>query len=245
MPTNPVITTPDQNSAWILAAINSDLVNDHTTPLTYEESVTGPDSEYWIKAINEELKSLRDCAVWKTILLSVVSGKAKPIPTKWVFKLKTDGAGHIVRYKARLVVCGYRQKFGRDYNQTFAPVAHAASIRRVIALAVSLRLHLHQFDVKTAFLYGFLPDDQRVYLLHPPQGVVVPPGHVLALYKVMYGLKQAPFLWNQHLHSTLTGLSFSHTKFDPCVYRCESTNGVLHSSRSWSMTSYWHPHYHT
>ena len=83
---------------------------------------------------------------------------AKAIPTKWVFKIKSDGHGVVARYKARLVACGYRQKFGRDYNLTFAPVAHAASIRMVLALAVRLGLILRQFDVKTAFLYGELPN---------------------------------------------------------------------------------------
>ena len=50
--------------------------------------------------------------------------------------------GNVVRYKVRLVVCGYRQKFDRDYDLTFAPVAHAVSIRMVLALAVSLGMHL-------------------------------------------------------------------------------------------------------
>ena len=191
VPINNLVTAPAANSAWILAAMHSDLVARHSTPKTYNEAVNGPDAEHWIKAVQEELASLRKCAVWKQVVLSAVSAEAKPIPTKWVFKIKTDGHGHVARYKARIVVCGYRQKFGRDYTLTFAPVAHAASIRMVLALAVSLCLCLRQFDVKTAFLYGDLPEDQRVYLL-PPKGVDVPPGHVLALLKSMYGLKQAP-----------------------------------------------------
>lgn len=116
-------------------------------------------------------------------MLSAVARGGRPIPTKWVFKIKGDGQGHISKYKARLVVCGYRQKFGRDYDLTYAPVAHAASIRMVLALTVTLGLLLWQFDVKTAFLYGNLPEHQRVYLL-PPVGVKVPPGHVLLLQKI-------------------------------------------------------------
>ena len=158
----------------------------------YVEAATGPDAEHWKKAIEEELSSVHNkCVVWKTVVLSAISSKARVIPTKWVFKIKTDGHGRIARYKARLVVCGYRQKFGRDYTLTFALVAHAGSIRTVFAMAVSMRLCLRQFDVKTAFLYGDLPEDQRVYLL-PPKGVTVAPDHVLALLKSMYGLKQVP-----------------------------------------------------
>ena len=126
-------------------------------------------------------------------------------------------SGNVARYKARLVVCGYRQKFGRDYDLTFAPVAHAASIRMVLSLAVALGMYLRQFDVKTAFLYGELPAHQNVYLL-PPTGITIPPGHVLKLIKAMYGLKQAPLMWNRHLHNSLTKLGFSRSQLDPCVY---------------------------
>ena len=226
VPINTCITAPAANSAWILAAMDSDLVARHVTPKTYNEAVTGPDAEHWLKAIQEELASLKKCAVWKAVVLPTISTTARAIPTKWVFKIKTDGHGHVARYKARLVVCGYRQKFGRDYTLTFAPVAHAASIRMVLAMAVSLKLCLRQFDVKTAFLYGDLPEDQRVYLL-PPKGVNVPPGHVLALLKSMYGLKQAPLQWNKHLHTTLTKLRFQRNTYDPCVYRLQTHGGIV------------------
>ena len=205
---------------------HAELVTSHVTPKSMYEAISGSDAVHWKQAIQEELTSLKNCAVWKVVLLSTLSPSAKAIPTKWVFKIKTDGHGKIERYKARLVVCGYRQKFGRDYDQTFAPVAHAASIRMILALAVSMRLKLWQFDIKTAFLYGHLPRAQRVYL-QPPQGMSVPPGHVLALLKSMYGLKQAPLQWNKHLHATLTEFHFRRSIYDPCVYfRC-ADQGIL------------------
>ena len=224
VPTNPILSSASSNKAWIFAAMQSDLVSEHETPKTYEEAISGPDAEHWKRAIQEELASLKHCAVWKIIILSAMAPGAKPIPTKWVFKIKSDGHGNIVRYKARLVVCGYRQKFGRDYNQTFAPVAHAASIRMILALAVHLGLLLRQFDVKTAFLYGDLPKSQTVYL-QPPKGVHVPRNHVLALLKSMYGLKQSSFLWNRHLHNTLTKLKFRRSVHDPCVYSLKTDDG--------------------
>ena len=94
----------------------------------------------------------------------------------------------------------------------------------VLALAVSLRLFLRQFDIKTAFLYGELPKDQTVYL-QPPKGVTVPAHHVLALQRSMYGLKQTSLQWNRHLHRTLTKLHFKRTPFDPCVYHRHDDDG--------------------
>ena len=222
VPINLATATPSLEKAWVFAAMKSELVEDHETPTTYEQAIR---HEHWRKAIEEELSSLKDCAVWKAVLLSTLSPTAKAIPTKWVFKIKTDGHGKVARFKARLVVCGYRQKFGRDYTLTFAPVAHAASIRMVLALAVSLRLHLRQFDIKTAFLYGELPKSQTVYLL-PPKGVTVPPHHVLALQRSMYGLKQASLQWNRHLHKTLSKLKYKRTPFDPCVYHRHDEDGT-------------------
>ena len=89
-----VVKSPSMNRAWILTALNSDLVSEHKTPTKYEEAISGPDSEHWIKAIQSELQSLHSCAVWKLVVLSAVSQKSKPIPTKWVFKIKGDGAGN-------------------------------------------------------------------------------------------------------------------------------------------------------
>ena len=191
VPIHPVRVIPTIQKAWVLAALKSDLVADHRTPTSYEEAMSGPDAEHWQAAIQDEIASLKSCAVWKVIVASAIAPGAKAIPTKWVFKIKGDGHGHIARFKARLVVCGYRQKFGRDYDLTFAPVAHAASIRLVLSLAVTHNLVLRQYDVKTAFLYGILPERHKVYL-RPPTGVKVPVGHILQLVKAMYGLKQAP-----------------------------------------------------
>ena len=214
------------NAVWVLAANTSDFVVDHEVPLTIEQAKASPDAPHWIRAISEELQSLRDCAVWKSVVLASVSKHCRPIPTKWVFKIKGDGKGNVVRYKARLVVCGYRQKLGRDYDLTYSPVAHAASIRMLLALAVTLRLHLRQFDIKTAFLYGHLPAHQPVYL-QPPQGVPVAPGHVLQLQRAMYGLKQAPLMFNKHLDASLGKLRFRRSHYDPCVYFRRDGDGSL------------------
>lgn len=79
-----------------------------------------------------------------------------PIHTKWVFKLKCDTNGRVVRFKDRLVACGYAQKYGRDYRETYSPVASAASIRFVFALSAVQDMVLSQHDIETAFLYmGF------------------------------------------------------------------------------------------
>ena len=142
---------------------------------------------------------------------------SKRIKVKWVFKIKRDQHGNIIKYKARLVACGYAQRYGRDYDETFAPVASTTSIRTAFALAASRGYFLSQHDVETAFLYGKLPDNQRVYL-HCPDGVTIEPSQCLECLQAIYGLRQSPRLFNQHLNGVLSKLGYSQTLSDPCVY---------------------------
>ena len=107
---------------------------------------------------------------------------------KWIFKLKIGISDTACKYKARLVVKGYAQKFGIDYLDTFAPVARHDTIRLLIALATHKTWKIFQLDVKSAFLNGTLDND--IYIEQPPG--FVKSGyeqHVCKLKKALYGLK--------------------------------------------------------
>ena len=88
-----------------------------------------------------------------------------PIGVKWVFRVKKDSVGKIVRHIVRLVVKGYDQKQGIDYDELFSPVARIESIRILIAIAVQENWELHHLDVKTAFLNGEIKED--IYITQP------------------------------------------------------------------------------
>ncbi|KAK3034182.1 hypothetical protein RJ639_034322 [Escallonia herrerae] len=74
--------------------------------------------------------------------------------------MKVDGT--IEKYKARLVVKGYRQKEGLDYFDTYSPVNRITSIRILIAIVAINNLKIHQMDVKTTFLNGDL--NEEIYM---------------------------------------------------------------------------------
>ena len=88
-----------------------------------------------------------------------IPGNAKALPLKWIYTVKKDLKGTIVRYKARLVVQGLFQIFGVDYTDTYSPVANFVSIRIILALCVQLGLIIHTMDVDTAFLNAELDED--------------------------------------------------------------------------------------
>ena len=97
----------------------------------------------------------------------------KPLGYKWIFKRKLKDYGTIDKYKARLIVKGFRQKKkkGLDYFDTYSPVTRITSIRLLIALAVVYDLQIHQMDVKTTFLNGEL--EEEIYM-EQPEGFIVP-----------------------------------------------------------------------
>lgn len=82
-----------------------------------------------------------------------------------MFKLKKDGSGKVVKYKARLVVKGFQQKKGIDFDEIFSPVVKMTSIRIILGMVASMNLELEQMDVKTAFLHGSL--DEEIYMEQP------------------------------------------------------------------------------
>ena len=104
--------------------------------------------------------------------------------------MKLDSEGKIDRFKARLVAEGYTQKYGVDYGDTFAPVAKINTIRILISIAANEDWPLKQFDVKNAFLNGYL--EEEVYM-DPPPGIECN-GKVCKLQKALYGLKQSHVL---------------------------------------------------
>ncbi|MGZ8855045.1 MAG: reverse transcriptase domain-containing protein [Nitrososphaeraceae archaeon] len=146
----------------------------------------------------------------------------KAIPCKWVYKIKYNENGKPVRYKARLVVKGFMQKYGVDYNETYAPVMKYDSLRLLLAIACILDLELKQFDVDNAFLNAVL--NEEIYM-QQPEGYINSkfPNAPLKLMKSLYGLKQAPYQWNDDINETLIKLGFKRCASDSCVYYYENT----------------------
>jgi len=117
----------------------------------------------WVAAMQEEMNSIHDNATWS--LVELPRGH-RAIGLKWVYKVKRDENGNIVKYKARLVAKGYVQRAGVDFEEVYAPVARLESVRLVLAIAAHYGWGIHHMDVKSAFLKGDLQEE--VYVQQPP-----------------------------------------------------------------------------
>ena len=116
--------------------------------------------EEWKPAIGDEYDSLMENKTWEITRLPL--GR-KAIKSKWVLDYKPGYKGVELRYKARLVACGYAQLFGVDYLDTYAPVVKHYPIKMVLAIVALKNLDMVQLDIKTAFLYGELQEELDTY----------------------------------------------------------------------------------
>nr|GEU71004.1 ribonuclease H-like domain-containing protein [Tanacetum cinerariifolium] len=150
-----------------------------------KEAMTDP---AWIESMQEKLLQFKRLDVW---VLVPAPDNNKPLTLKWLFKNKHDEEKTIIRNKSRLVVRGYRQEEGIDFEESFTPVARMEAIRIFLAYAAHKLFTVFQMDVKTAFLHGTLKED--VYMCQLEGFIDADhPSHVFKLKKALYGLKQAP-----------------------------------------------------
>jgi hypothetical protein len=142
----------------------------------------------WQRAMEDEMAAIEDNKTW---VLSDLPPGCRAIRLKWVFKVKHNEQGAVVKYKARLVVQGYAQRRGIDYDEVFAPVARLDTVRLLISLAALKGWEVHHMDVKSAFLNGDLRDE--VYVEQSEGFIKKGCEHkVIKLKKALYGLHQAP-----------------------------------------------------
>eukprot|EP00961_Rhodomonas_salina_P097875 1317244-Rhodomonas_salina.1 len=147
----PVYTTAHTNDGPILE------------PRNVSEAMALPQAARWLESIQAEVQGL---AHKGPFIQAYLPKGATVIPTRLVFKVKTDENCDIKKYKCRLVVKGFHQCHGVDYNESFAPVAHATTIRVALAIATSKDWDITHVDVTQSFLNSEM-GEKEVYV-EPP-----------------------------------------------------------------------------
>eukprot|EP00253_Pinus_taeda_P006802 PITA_06802 len=183
-----------------------------TEPSSFKEAVEDPT---WVDAMVQEYDSIVRNSAWE--IVPRPEGKSM-VGSRWTYKVKQVADGSVEKYKARFVARGFSEIEGIDYEETFAPVARYSSIQMILALLAQMGWHIHQMDVKNAFLNRII--EEEVYI-EQPKGFEAfsSESHVCRLKRELYGLKKAPRSWYTWIDNYFTKLGFSKSEANPKLYQ--------------------------
>ena len=188
-------------------------------PKNLKEAMERSDWPEWKEAMDDEIALMAKYQVWDVV---DEPGDKNIVGCRWVFRIKRDANGKVLKYRARLVAQGFTQIYGVDFQETFAPVTHLSSIRTIIALAASEDWELHQMDVKSAYLNS--PIDAEIYMQLPPG--YGQKGKVALVKRGLYGLRQSGNLWHKTLSIAFTDLHLTRSTVDHGVFYAHDSEGT-------------------
>ena len=125
--------------------------------------------------------------------------------------------GFQIKTRGRWIVKGYTQQKGIDYDETYAAVTKATTLKLLMAMIAHYNLEAKQYNIMTAFLYAKIKDHE-IYV-EQPHGFQETGDHVCLLKKALYGLKQSPLLWFEELTKFLISEGYIPLKQDPCIFQ--------------------------
>ena len=187
-------------------------------PNNLTEALACPDREHWKTALETEHTRLDKRACYVPIPEGSVPPKP-PIKSKYTFRItiKVDGT---LKYRVRLVACGYSQIQGIDYDETYAPTAKYKSFCIIIQIAAALNWLIEGLDVEQAFIESEI--DSEIYMTLPKDKPTTDPSSkrltVVRLLKSLYGLKQAGELWYSKVKNILLADGYTCLKHDKCIF---------------------------
>ncbi|GJX08482.1 retrovirus-related pol polyprotein from transposon TNT 1-94 [Tanacetum coccineum] len=212
-PSQPVSTRKQLATDALWCFYNS--VLSKVEPKSFNSTVI---EDCWFQAMQDEIYEFDRLDVWELV---PPLDCAMIIALKWIYKVKLNEYGDVLKNKARLVEKGYRQEEGLDFEESFTPVTRLEAIRIFLANAGSKNMTVYQMDVKTAFLNGELKEE--VYVSQPK--CFVDPDHLHYVYRLkkdLYELKQAPRAWYDTLSKFLLAHGFSKGVIESlCLAECD------------------------
>ncbi|KAK6586058.1 hypothetical protein PZA11_001115 [Diplocarpon coronariae] len=186
---------------------------DDEIPRTYAKATSETNAPLWLPPIHREVQAHIDNGTWE--VEHNPPANAKLVGTRWVFDIKRDESGKVVKRKARLVAQGFSQRPGIDFDDTYSPVVRYDSLRFIILIALTRGWDMRQVDFDAAYLNSEL---SHVIYARAPLGVPTDGASVIRIKRALYGLKQSGREWYGMLSRWLKEQDFIQATFDPCVF---------------------------
>ncbi|MBW0491160.1 hypothetical protein O181_030875 [Austropuccinia psidii MF-1] len=205
-----ILEIKEQDKCFHLLNMSSMYCNGTLT--NYHEAKSTPQAAEWMKACKEELRNLKSMGVWEEVEGNKTT---QTLGTQWVFALKSDSDGRLIRHKACLVVQGHQQIQGVNFEETFAPTPTFAMLQSILTIASKNSLKVNTFNVTSAYLHSKV---NEVIFVRPPPGITIGEKKVLRLKKALYGLKKAGRCWWLHLKNVLQEIGFKANNNDQSTY---------------------------
>ena len=177
--------------------------DDHPTE---EQANQSPNAKEWEQAREKERQKLRKYGVY-SIVPKIPEGH-RPVDTKWVYDVKRDTQGNLLRWRARKVGRGFTQEYGKTYEDTHSQMARSETWRILLTLAIQNKWHVRQWDVVAAYLNA--PLTHEVYVKDGEE--------YWRLHKALYGLKQAGHEWYKTLRDIMRKSGLQQSVGDPGVF---------------------------
>ena len=180
-------------------------------PKSDKEAHTGPDAEFWLEGDRAEAD-----AFLRNNVFEVVDDQGQNLVKSRILRSVKKHADGWSYPKSRLILLGYSQIYGIDYEATYAPTLSDVGLKIALSYACVLGLAATCYDFSTAFLNADL--DIPVYI-RPPSIFNIAKGKLLKILKAVYGLKQSPRLWSLLLISTLASiLNLTQCSQEACLF---------------------------
>ena len=221
-------TTPVQDEIQTALAVNipPEPLNKFV-PSSFAEAFDISRRHLWMPAMENEIERWDN----RGVVTAVPRPKGiKTIKGKWVFDLKVDGDGNLLRRRARGVVKGFTQKFGEHWWDSFAAVVRYESIRMLFALIASKGLEMWLIDFVGAYLNSEPQGDNYMEIPEGFEKHYTIPGvdTVLMMNLTIYGTMDGANNWFYKLDGTFTELGYRQSRADPCI-RIQWTKDGGHS----------------
>ena len=180
---------------------------------TLHQAMSSPERHGWIEAMEKELNSLEQMSVFIEVDRSEAS-QYNILDSTWAFKRKRLPDGSVRKLKARLCVRGDQQIAEIDFFETYAPVVQWGTVRMLLIIAIATGMVSKQVDYTNAFVHA--PMENTVYVELPP--LYGKQNKIWRLKKSLYGLRQSPLNFFQHLKRNLEHRKWRASAIDPCLF---------------------------